>query len=63
MTIEDQCPSCGGLLLKNWQELDDEERAVVLRLPGAADYSLQERQTHRWCTRCWYEETGPASMT
>jgi hypothetical protein len=28
-------------------------------LPASADYSLEARKTrHRWCNRCWYEETS-----
>jgi hypothetical protein len=42
--------------MKSWDELNDEEREVVKRLPASAEYSLEERKaTHRWCTRCWYE--------
>lgn len=60
--IDDQfqmgCPRCRVGRLLGWDELSDEEREVVRRLPHAAEYSLDERQaTHRWCTNCWYEET------
>lgn len=58
MTRE-QCPRCGTGRLRRFGELSDEEREVVKRLPGSADYSLAERQArHRWCTKCWYEETS-----
>jgi alpha-ketoglutarate-dependent taurine dioxygenase len=53
-----QCPRCGARL-RAWSELNEEEREVVRRLPGSADYSLEERQSsHQWCTRCWYEESA-----
>jgi len=43
--------------MKSWDELNDEEREVVKRLPASAEYSLEERKaSHRWCTRCWYED-------
>ncbi|HEU4933812.1 MAG TPA: hypothetical protein VFT48_17130 [Pyrinomonadaceae bacterium] len=43
--------------MKRWEDLSDEEREVVKRLPGSASYSLDERKaSHRWCTRCWYED-------
>jgi hypothetical protein len=60
MSLHERCPRCDYPRLKSWSELNDEEREVVKRLPQSADYSLEERQaTHRWCTRCWYEqETG-----
>jgi hypothetical protein len=46
--------------MKSWSELTDDEKAVVKRLPTPADLSEEERQAnHRWCTRCWYENTQP----
>lgn len=42
--------------MSTWDELSDEEREVVKRLPGSADYKEAERQKmHRWCPRCWFE--------
>lgn len=59
MESSDQCPRCGAGRLRGWNELNDEERELVRRLPASADYSLEERQaTHRWCTRCWYESAS-----
>jgi hypothetical protein len=57
MTARRSCPRCEKPGLKNWGELNDEEREVVKRLPLSAQYSLAERQAnHRWCTRCWFED-------
>jgi hypothetical protein len=59
MMTQDNCPRCDKPGLKKWSALDDEEREVVKRLPASKDYSLSERQlTHRWCTRCWHEDTA-----
>jgi len=59
METRDQCPRCGGGRLRSWSELDEDECEMVKRLPASADYSLAERQArHRWCMRCWYEETS-----
>ena len=56
MTGKESCPRCDKPGMKNWAELTDEEREVVKRLPASANYSLDERKaSHRWCTRCWYE--------
>ena len=66
---QDNCPRCDKPGLKSWDELDDEEREVVKRLPASADYSFEERQSsHRWCTRCWFEQmldrmTGFSGLT
>lgn len=57
-----KCPRCGEGQLKTWSELGDEEREVVLRLPGSAEYAAAERQSsHRWCVRCWHESTDEAA--
>ncbi|PYS64990.1 MAG: hypothetical protein DMF74_05225 [Acidobacteria bacterium] len=54
-----KCPRCGEGRLLSWRVLSEEEREVVRRLPASADYSLDERKaTHRWCTRCWYEDSS-----
>jgi len=56
MNSGNRCPRCEGRL-QSWTELNDEEREMVKRLP--ADYSLEERKSrHRWCVRCWYEDSG-----
>lgn len=53
-----QCQRCGGRL-QSWSELSEEEREIVRRLPGAVDYNPEERKAlHRWCVRCWYEESS-----
>ena len=58
MDFENRCPKCGAETLRTWEELGDDEREVVRRLPGSAGFSASERQIrHRWCTRCWHEET------
>jgi len=57
MSDRSACPRCEKRGLKTWAELTDEQRSVVKRLPHSAAYSEEERKTsHRWCTRCWYEE-------
>jgi len=42
--------------MKAWQELSDEEKYIVDRLPLFADVPAEQRKKHRFCTRCWYEE-------
>lgn len=62
MKSEDKCRRCEYGRLRGWSELNDEEREVALRLPASKDHSLEERAArHRWCTRCWYEDTGRES--
>jgi hypothetical protein len=63
MNSVNRCPRCEGRL-RSWNELSDEEREMTKRLPATAEYSLDERKArHRWCRRCWFEETsGPPTM-
>jgi hypothetical protein len=57
MNTERHCYKCGEETLRTWDELDDDERELVARLPGSGDYRKDERKAmHRWCTRCWHEE-------
>ena len=60
----DACPKCGQTPLHSWPEMDDAEREIARRLSFAgAAFSLNERiARHRWCLRCWHEETGQAQM-
>ena len=59
METDKRCVRCDGGRMRGWNELNDEEREVVKRLPASADYPLESRTArHRWCTRCWYEETS-----
>lgn len=56
MMMNQKCPKCYEGVLLDWNELSDDEREVVKRLPGSADYEKEERESlHQWCTRCWFE--------
>ena len=58
MDSENRCPRCGEGRLLSWRELDQDQRAVVPRLPGAASHTDHEREVLlRWCPRCWFEST------
>jgi hypothetical protein len=49
--------------MKSWQELDEEEREVVKRLPASAEVNAAERERqHRWCPRCWHESRSEETM-
>jgi ribosomal protein L37E len=58
VNTDKRCTRCGHGEMKRWSQLTDEELEVVKRLPGAASYTVAEREAlHQWCTRCWNEET------
>ena len=57
MTACDQstaCPRCGHRL-KTWSELSEDERMLAERLSASAEFPIETRKKHRFCTRCWYE--------
>ena len=57
--MSERCPHCHEGSMRSWDELSDDEKAVVERLPQSADYNAKDRfAMHRWCVRCWYESTG-----
>jgi hypothetical protein len=59
-----KCPQCYEGVLRGWHELSEDEREVVKRLPGSADYEAAERESlHQWCTRCWFEFQSSESQT
>ena len=56
MDTAKRCHKCHEGVMRNWDELSDEERELVKRLPGSADYKAAERESmHQWCNRCWHE--------
>ena len=54
---EKTCPRCGSIKMKDWTELTDEEKFLAERLPMSADHTPEERKRHRFCTRCWFEQS------
>lgn len=54
--MQETCPQCQAARLKNWDELSDEQKFLVRRLPLSAEFSLEQRKKHRFCVRCWFEE-------
>jgi hypothetical protein len=52
------CPRCGGARLRTWDELTDEQKFLIERLPASAEYTIAERKKHRFCARCWFEENN-----
>jgi hypothetical protein len=52
------CPRCGALKMKDWKELNDEQKLLVEKLPRNTDFTPEERKRHRFCERCFFEETS-----
>lgn len=60
--IDDGCPKCGYREMRSWDELTEEEMMIALRLPGSAEFSVEERKKHRFCTRCWFEDAARSAF-
>jgi hypothetical protein len=56
LEFKDPCPKCGHSRLKSWDDLNADQQFLAERLPASAEYTLDQRKKHRFCTRCWYEE-------
>lgn len=54
-STEKICPRCGGVKMKSWAELNEEQQMLVRKLPLSAEYRHSARKKHRFCTRCWFE--------
>lgn len=55
-TNEKICLRCYSPKMKNWDELNDEERMLAEKLPVSAEFTPKERKKHRFCVKCWYEQ-------
>ena len=51
----ENCPRCGNQKSKSWNELTEDEKILVEKLPASADFKKVERLRNRWCARCWHE--------
>jgi len=56
------CPNCHSPAVEAWTELTGEEKFLVERLPGSADFTEEERRKHRFCTQCWFEDKEPGMI-
>ncbi len=62
-TSKNECPKCGKSRMKKWGDLTDEQRFLVERMPASAEFTLEQRKKHRFCDRCWFEDTRNGPMT
>ena len=51
------CPRCAAPKMKDWEDLTDEQKFLVERLPLNTAFTPDERKKHRFCERCFFEET------
>ncbi|MCA1590601.1 MAG: hypothetical protein LC734_09505 [Acidobacteria bacterium] len=56
------CPRCQASRLLDWTELTGEEKFLAERLPASAEFTKKERKKHRYCRRCWFEESFQARL-
>jgi len=58
---EKNCPKCHFPKMKSWEELSDEQKFLIEKLPLNAEFSLRQRKKHRFCERCWFEDVDAES--
>jgi len=58
---EKMCPKCHSPKMKSWAELNDEQKFLIKRLPLNTDFTAAQRKKHRFCERCWFEDTNGES--
>lgn len=52
---ENFCPRCGSPKMKSWDELTDDQKFLIEKMPLSADFTLEERKKHHFCERCLFE--------
>lgn len=57
------CPQCGAPKMKIWEDLTDEQKFLVERLPMSASATLEQRKKNLFCLRCWNEQLSNYSET
>ncbi|MDQ3634056.1 MAG: hypothetical protein M3405_06040 [Acidobacteriota bacterium] len=48
------CKNCGSVKYKIWEELNDDEKYIVERLPDNYKFTPEQTKKHRFCERCFY---------
>lgn len=48
------CKNCGSIKFKTWDELNDDEKFVIERLPDNTEFTKEQTKKHRFCKRCLY---------
>lgn len=57
------CPQCGAVKMSLWNELSDDQKFLVERLPLSSEFPAEQRKRHRFCERCFFEETLTTNRT
>lgn len=52
------CPNCGSAKIKEWKDLDEDQKFLVERLPMNTEFPSKQRKKHRFCERCFFEFTN-----
>ncbi|MGI8544904.1 MAG: hypothetical protein ACR2MD_15705 [Aridibacter sp.] len=48
------CKNCGSIKFKTWEDLKDDEKYIVKRLPDNSEFTPEQTKKHRFCRRCFY---------
>lgn len=61
--FDDHCPKCHFHRMTAWNELTDEQKMLVERLPASFQFTPAERKKHRFCERCFHVDHLPNATT
>lgn len=48
------CKNCGSQKFKTWDNLTDEEKFLIQRLPQNTETSIEQKKKQHFCKRCFY---------
>lgn len=60
---ENFCPRCGSPKMKSWDELTEDQKFLIEKMPLSADFTPEERKKHRFCERCLFERIEKDNQT
>jgi hypothetical protein len=53
--IHKTCSNCGSMKFKIWEDLTDDERFLIKKLPQNTEFTSEQRKRHLFCNRCLYD--------
>jgi hypothetical protein len=59
--LQNFCAVCGSPKAKTWDELTDDEKFIIERLPAVQALSQEEKTRRRYCARCLNQRPAAAS--
>lgn len=55
------CPKCGGMKVREWKRLSEDEKMIARRLPKTSTLDEGELKKTVYCVGCWNVSLGRRS--